>query len=81
MRYRNIITGAEFESNCQISAPDWITVGAEPPIQAEDPVKAEPVKVETVKAEPIKAEPAKDPKPVKKAAAAKPAPKKKGAKR
>lgn len=30
MRYRNIITGAEFESKSKISAPDWITVEEEP---------------------------------------------------
>lgn len=73
MRYRNIKTGAEFESKSQISAPDWIIVGAETPKKAaEDPVKAEPVKDEPVK---------EDPKPVKKTVARKPAPKKKGAKK
>ena len=41
MRYRNIITGAEFESRSKISAPDWITVGEDinpqDYCQAEDP--------------------------------------------
>lgn len=72
MRYRNINTGAEFESMSKISAPDWIEVGAEPPKKAaEDPVKAEPAEAEPAK---------EDPKPAKKTAA-KSAPKKKGAKK
>lgn len=29
MRYKNVVTGAEFESNCEISAPNLIKVGAE----------------------------------------------------
>ena len=40
MRYRNIETGAEFESPCEISAPNWITVGDDISSsykQAEDP--------------------------------------------
>ncbi len=43
MRYRNIVTGAEFESNSVISAPDWVTVGADnnPPHKNDQP-KEEP---------------------------------------
>lgn len=48
MRYRNIITGAEFESPCKISAPNWITVEHDIPSslkQAEDPgAKPDPQK-------------------------------------
>lgn len=29
--YRNIKTGAEFESDCEISAPNYIKVGADAP--------------------------------------------------
>lgn len=41
MRYRNIKNGAEFESESKISAPDWITVGADisPKEVAEDPAE------------------------------------------
>lgn len=41
MRYRNIVTGAEFESQCEITAPDWITVGADTPLIRKEP-KEEP---------------------------------------
>lgn len=41
MRYRNIVTGAEFESQCEISAPDWITVGEDTPLIPNEP-KEEP---------------------------------------
>lgn len=62
MLYRNVITGAEFESKSIISAPDWITVGAE--ISPKDPVEVkEPAPAETSKTE-------------KKTATKKPAPKK-----
>ena len=67
MRYRNIKTGAEFESPCEISAPDWITVGddiSSSKTQAEDPgTRPDPQE------------------PVKKSATRKPAAKKKGAKK
>ena len=36
-KYRNKVTGAEFESNCEISAPNWEKVGAEAPVLPEDP--------------------------------------------
>lgn len=52
MLYRNVITGAEFESKSHISAPNWIAVGAESP-------KETPQVPETVN---------EDPKPVKKPA-------------
>ena len=44
MRYRNINTGAEFESPCKISAPNWITVeadaiGEEPQVAPPSPKK------------------------------------------
>lgn len=35
-KYRNKVTGAEFESNCEISAPNWEKVGAEAPVLPED---------------------------------------------
>lgn len=42
MLYRNIVTGAEFESSSIVSAPDWITVGAEaPPSKNKEEEKAE----------------------------------------
>ena len=48
-KYRNVKTGAEFESNCEISAPTLIRVEAEAPApiiepepQAEEEVKPEP---------------------------------------
>lgn len=42
MLYRNIVTGAEFESSSIVSAPDWITVGAEaPPSQNKEEEKGE----------------------------------------
>lgn len=48
MRYRNVVTGAEFESKSKISAPDWITVEHDIPSslkQAEDPgAKPDPQK-------------------------------------
>lgn len=50
MLYRNVVTGAEFESKSIISAPDWITVGAEVPSVE----KAEEKKTETKKAAPKK---------------------------
>ena len=50
MLYRNVVTGAEFESKSIISAPDWITVGAEvPPFE-----KTKEEKTETKKAAPKK---------------------------
>lgn len=49
MLYRNVVTGAEFESKSIISAPDWITVGAEVP-----PTEKEEKKVETKKPAPKK---------------------------
>lgn len=51
MLYRNVITGAEFKSSSNISAPDWICVGAEVPLK--DPVEA---KEPAEKAEPPKEE-------------------------
>lgn len=67
MRYRNIKTGAEFESPCEISAPDWITVSDDISSslnQAEDPeAKLDPQE------------------PERKSATRKPAAKKKGAKK
>ena len=61
MRYRNIKTGAEFESLSKISAPDWITVGAESPVKAAaDPVIEDP--------EPAKRKATKRPAPKKKGA-------------
>lgn len=66
MRYRNIKTGAEFESPCEISAPDWVTVGdgISSRLQAEDPgAKPDPQE------------------PERKSATRKPAAKKKGAKK
>lgn len=67
MRYRNIKTGAEFESPCEISAPDWVTVGDDISSsinQAEDPeAKLDPQE------------------PERKSATRKPAAKKKGAKK
>lgn len=36
-KYRNKVTGAEIESNCEISAPNWEKVGAEAPVLPEDP--------------------------------------------
>ena len=42
MLYRNVVTGAEFESTSIISAPDWITVGAEvPPTEKKEEKKVE----------------------------------------
>ena len=54
MLYRNVITGAEFESKSIISAPNWIPVGAESP--KEDPVEEVPKQeqTETKKAAPKK---------------------------
>ena len=50
MLYRNVVTGAEFESKSIISAPDWITVGAETPqkapVEVKEPAPAEPPKEE-----------------------------------
>ena len=40
--YRNIKTGAEFESDCEISAPNYIKVGADAP----DPKKELEAEVE-----------------------------------
>ena len=74
MRYRNVVTGAEFVSQCKISAPDWVAVGAEAPIKA-DP---DPVVVDPVKEDPVKEDPAPAPK---KTVAKKTAAKKKGAKK
>lgn len=45
MLYRNVITGAEFESKSIISAPNWIAVGAETPHlnpEVKEPAQAEP---------------------------------------
>lgn len=39
MRYRNLITGAEFETMSVCSAPNWELVGAEIPKKSE-PAKA-----------------------------------------
>lgn len=50
MLYRNVVTGAEFESTSIISAPDWMTVGAEVPPTP----KKEEKKVETKKPAPKK---------------------------
>ena len=74
MRYRNVVTGAEFVSKSKISAPDWIAVGAEAPIKAE----SDPVVVDPVKEDPVKEDPKSAPK---KTATKKAAPKKKGAKK
>lgn len=35
-KYRNIKTGAEFESNCEISAPNYEKLEAETPIAPDD---------------------------------------------
>lgn len=46
-KYRNVKTGAEFESNCIVSAPNLIKVEAEttlPKVEPEPEVKAEPKK-------------------------------------
>ena len=46
-KYRNVKTGAEFESNCIVSAPNIIKVEAEttlPKVEPEPEVKAEPKK-------------------------------------
>lgn len=46
-KYRNVKTGAEFESNCIVSAPNLIKVEAEttlPKVEPEPEVKAEPEK-------------------------------------
>lgn len=40
--YRNTTTGAEFESNCEISAPNLIKVGADAPIIEPHDVDVEP---------------------------------------
>lgn len=48
-KYRNVKTGAEFESNCIVSAPNLIKVEAEttlPKVEPEPEVKAEPEKAE-----------------------------------
>lgn len=42
-KYRNKVTGAEFESNCEISAPNWEVVGADSTILPQvDPVDPAP---------------------------------------
>lgn len=69
--YRNIVTGAEFQSNCEITAPNYIKLGADAPL-------IEPV------AEPEIKEAEAEPKPKKAPAKSKTAPKKpvkKGAKK
>lgn len=60
-KYRNVKTGAEFESNCEISAPTLIRVEAEAPApiiepepQAEEEVKPEPKAKTKTKAQTIK---------------------------
>lgn len=48
-KYRNVVTGAEFESNSIVSAPNLIKVEAEttlPKVEPEPEVKAEPKKAE-----------------------------------
>lgn len=42
MLYRNIKTGAEFESKSKLSAPDWMAVGAEVPSKEITPHKMTP---------------------------------------
>jgi hypothetical protein len=63
MLYRNIKTGAEIETNSVISAPNWITVGADAPKKA-DPKAETPKEPETIPNEETKEEI----KPVKKTA-------------
>lgn len=53
MRYRNIVTGYEFETPSQVSAPNYVLVGAEPAsiTVSEDPAEIkEPDKEEAKKA-------------------------------
>ena len=54
MRYRNIKTGAEFETQSKISAPNWIQVEADQ--KGEEPTVAPPSlkKTETKKSAPGK---------------------------
>ena len=63
MLYRNVKTGAEIETKSVISAPGWITVGADAPKKA-DPIAETPKEPEIIPDEDKKEEI----KPVKKTA-------------
>ena len=73
--YRNIVTGAEFQSNSEITAPNLIKLGADAPLTETEPIE-EPIE-EKAEAEP---KPAPKKAPAKKAVSAK-KPVKKGAKK